>query len=567
MARGTIVRMRRYALLPAFVVLASSASAAAAPKAITGKLTKSGYTVIALGADRAASVVVGSHGFSLRPPARAVTLHLRAPDGTYAGPIVVGGSAKLSVLGVKAGARLGTVRVRAGYAVLARRLAASSLDRRFTARARGGIPIGAGKLGLVSVKLPRTGAPGDRDRDGVPDAFDIDDDGDRILDSYDRKAPQARPLAREAQGSLGHPFANGGFFTVTTRLFGSASQAVNADAGSTEDQIAAAEQSLLMADIMWRGVDPDSAELDCGALIYCRAGGTGRFERGQWAHPDFNPNDPRASALAFPECCDTDKDGLGSFTVSASGGPTSDENARMQLYPGATADEIRAGDVLIERATINGAPMESASSMGYVFSTYPVVASYDDGQGDATTFSYPLPPESQCGPQSPLSCPQPARAGADGHVVLDLRFARPQRLRLAGDPGSGRWIDVGGLAYAVKAWQQREVPGPGTSQSGFCKADSYTKTDPALTPIAEVPLSGFGGDTAGSVLGDTAPDRPASSSNTFTNTLDVTRCLAALGLDINSTRRFMLTIEAWAISATDTAQTGSANSSVQFRLQ
>lgn len=559
--------MRRSALLTAFLVLASAGPAAAAPKPITGKLSRSGYTVIALGADRrAASVVVKSHSFTLRPPAAGVTLHLRAPDGSYAGPIVVGGNAKLGVLGVKAGARLGTVRVRGGYATLARRLPARSLDTRFTARARRGVPIGAGRLGLVSVKLPRTGAPGDRDRDGIPDAFDIDDDGDRILDSYDRKAPKTRPSARASQGSLGHGFKDGSFFRINTRMFGTASKAVNADAGSTDEQIAAAEQNNLMLGIMWMGVDPGSAELDCGALIYCRAGGTGRFERGQWAHPDYNPNDPRASAPAFPECCDADHDGFGSFTVSNSGGPTVAGLDRMELYPGATADQIRAGDVLIERATINGAPMQSASTMGYVFSTFPVIASYDDGQGDTTAFSYPLPAESRCGPQSPLSCPQPVRARADGHVVLDLRFSRPQRLRTAGDPGTGRWMDVGGLAYAVSVWQRATMPGtPGPG--GFCKADSYTKTDPSLKPLADAPPSAFGPNTAGSLFGDTAPDRPASTTNSFANALDVTRCLSALGLDIHSSPGFSLTIEAWAISAAGAGPPGSAHSTVAFQLQ
>ena len=38
-----------------------------------------------------------------------VTLHLRAPNGTYAGPIVVGRrkKGKRAIVGVKAGARLG----------------------------------------------------------------------------------------------------------------------------------------------------------------------------------------------------------------------------------------------------------------------------------------------------------------------------------------------------------------------------------------------------------------------------------------------------------------------------
>ena len=50
--------------------------------------------------------------------------------------------------------------------------------------------------------------------------------------------------------------------------------------------------------------------------------------------------------------------------------------------PGATADQERAGDVLIARGTQNGTPVEYAASVGSVYTSFPVVASYDDGQGD-----------------------------------------------------------------------------------------------------------------------------------------------------------------------------------------
>ena len=55
---------------------------------ISGSLSKSGYTLIALDESGAATTRrIKGHRFKLRPPSAEVTLHLRAPNGTYAGPI------------------------------------------------------------------------------------------------------------------------------------------------------------------------------------------------------------------------------------------------------------------------------------------------------------------------------------------------------------------------------------------------------------------------------------------------------------------------------------------------
>src|SRR4051794_13416260 len=74
-----------------FALLAASSPSAAAPRRITGKLSRAGLTVIAVAADgKATSVRAAGAAFRLRPPATRVTLHLRGRDGRYAGPIVVG---------------------------------------------------------------------------------------------------------------------------------------------------------------------------------------------------------------------------------------------------------------------------------------------------------------------------------------------------------------------------------------------------------------------------------------------------------------------------------------------
>src|SRR2546422_8479770 len=92
-------------------LFATGAPAAARLRAISGKLSRPGYTVMALAANgRATSVRAPRGAFRLQPPGGTVTLELRAPNGTYAGPVVTGRQGQYAFVGVRAGARLGLVR-------------------------------------------------------------------------------------------------------------------------------------------------------------------------------------------------------------------------------------------------------------------------------------------------------------------------------------------------------------------------------------------------------------------------------------------------------------------------
>lgn len=91
------IQLRRFpwrlgvlSLVALLALHAASATATAAPKRITGKLSKAGYSVIAVAASGEGEAVQATPRFKLRPPAKRVSLHLQTPDGVYAGPIVVG---------------------------------------------------------------------------------------------------------------------------------------------------------------------------------------------------------------------------------------------------------------------------------------------------------------------------------------------------------------------------------------------------------------------------------------------------------------------------------------------
>ena len=206
---ASTLRLGTPCAVAALALLVAGVPAAAAPKRISGKLSKPGYAVIAVAANGKGKVSAAartSRRFSLRPPAKRVTLHLRNRDGGYAGPIVVGASKSGSraIVGVKAGTRLGLVRVdsRKGHGAV-RELAKKRVDERRWARAKKGVPIGAGKFGLVRSSVARRRAPpGDIDADGIADPLDIDANGNLVLDRYERRAVRGAAARGRAHAAL-----------------------------------------------------------------------------------------------------------------------------------------------------------------------------------------------------------------------------------------------------------------------------------------------------------------------------------------------------------------------------
>jgi hypothetical protein len=178
------------ALTTALVLgLLGFAPAAQGRARIRGELDRAGFTVVALAADGSSRSARGGR-FSIDPPARVVTLQIRAPGGGYFGPLVAKGKGARVVVGIRAGARLGKIRILEGLARPVRQPRRKWLDASRTAVARKGVPIGAGRRGYVSARGRGGVGPGhDRDGDGIPGAYDVDDDGDLVPDA---KEPQRR---------------------------------------------------------------------------------------------------------------------------------------------------------------------------------------------------------------------------------------------------------------------------------------------------------------------------------------------------------------------------------------
>ena len=507
-------------------VALASGGRAATPKPITGKLSKAGYTLIALApSGRATSVRVRSRNFRLVPPTSVVTLHLRAPTGRYAGPVVVGKRGKRAVVGVKAGAKLGTVKVHGSYGRVTKRLPKKHLNARQYARTRKGIPIGAGVYGFVSVSgVPPSSSqapPGvDRDLDGVPNALDIDDDGDLRLDNFDQPSGPAAPQQET--------------FPLNSALVLHMADTANVHAGP----LSAAEVDAVLATwgtLLLRMKSGDSVELDCGGLPYCSPGGTGRL--------GFSPGEPE-----FPECCDSDADGYGTLTA-----PPGVFATDFFLHHGATTAQVRTGDVLIQRVTTGGVETQFPATLQSVFATVPALAAYNDGQGNTATLSYPVAPPGSPGGGGPGTFGNglPVKAGGNGNVVVALTFWRPQRGPIP--PETAEWVDIGRLTYEAAIGCVPELPEPQRCAQKVCPQDAFSTTEPGWTPSTLPSFRGGG-------LTDPAADSPANPANTFTYSLNLTRCLAANGLGWTPGQQYE-------VNLTGTNQADFAQQKVFFKLQ
>lgn len=533
----------------AFVALALLLAASAAPadaarqKPIKGNLTASGYTLIALSTNgKVTTKRVGSGRFSLRPPSRVVTLHLRGRGGFYAGPIVVGTrkGGRRAVVGVRAGAGLGEIEILAdeGFARTASKPPRRAVDRRRIARARKGVPIGADVFGWVRSKPPGRPPTGDRDFDGIPDRLDIDDDGDRVLDKVDRSGRRrGKAAAVTTEDPLG----------LATGLGVPLHSTPNVHTGASDAEIDQFSRDLgyIIMDIRF-GVS--AVELDCGppvpvGLSYCAMGGTAVNDNG-------NP---------FPECCDDDGDGFGTMVPS----DVQQDYQNFAFDHRSTSTQITTGKYLLQHITQSGdesqCPSDTdpdcvsySSLMQFAFTTTPALKSFDDGPGGRVPISYPVDfDEPGNEPNNPIRVS--ARSGGD--VILDLTLWRPQR-RPTSDAECGNvpgcaltdWLDMGGLVH-------------------FATGNRVEGGDPAVCPKEGAysdPSAGLqafeleAGESGGFL--DTTGAREADPTNTLSYRVNLTKCLETKGISfgVNQTRAFSFqasppTDPASGLTGTDTA--------------
>ena len=472
------------------------------------------HTVVAQSGDGAAATVRASP-FELIPAAGRFTLQIRGADGSYQGPVVAAGSGRRVVVGFREGARLGDIVQRDGYWVLRRRLPGRFQDRRRTARARNGAPIGARALGLVgTVATGQTGRGQDQDADGIPNTFDVDVDGDRVLNNVD--------VQRHTTLSPTSPYRVAWLLSVGLKqsfladqmglTHGVAGFALNQNAKpatATTEQFeglrdAAAKIRGMLVFTLPRG--DEVLELDCGGLTYCSG-------------PTSTGRDITQFRL-FPRDFDRDHDGFG--TMEATTLPLNPQRDGIgvgeRLSPSAKVfvlkpmaehfGDVAAGDTFIERISRAGKEVSQQPVMlNYTFGTVPALAAWTDGTQQATV-SYPVPSAGEGLTGNPYRSPQYPNG------TLTFTIWRPQRRAFPAAGERGDWIDVGHLLYSAAGF----LEGLGGDRVWTCPASAYSTADPHLRVEA-----------AG--LRDLRGDGPVDPAQTLTFSVDVGACLRHSGID------------------------------------
>jgi hypothetical protein len=258
----------------ALALLSFAPVADARRPAIEGRVAGSGYQVVALSPDGRSRAVRARRDFEVVPPARTVTLHLRSRDGVYLGPVVIAGRGKRAIVRVRAGARLGTIAVRGSYGLVLKEPRRRWRGRGRPARANDGTPIGVGRLGLVRSTPRGPVGPGhDRDADGIPGLWDVDDDGDLTPDTAEDR-PGRRGSGLRSAGGLAacvQPLCSGRISLGASGL----------DDMNTELWIALVAALLAAASLGWqlgaalgrRRRDRIEVEVRLGLPVYSQGGG------------------------------------------------------------------------------------------------------------------------------------------------------------------------------------------------------------------------------------------------------------------------------------------------------
>lgn len=484
-------------------------------RAIFGNVRGSGHhTVVAQSGDGAAATVRASP-FELIPNAGRFTLQIRGADGSYQGPVVAAGSGRRVVVGFREGAKLGDVVQRNGFWVLRRPLKRRFQDRSRTARARKGRPIGARSLGLVrTTSSGKTGRGQDADRDGIPNTFDVDVDGDRILNNVDP--------ARRTTFSPSSPYRVAWLLSVGLKQSflaedmglaqGVAGFALNQNAKPPTMTTAQFENLRDIAGRI-RGMllftlprGDESLELDCGGLSYCSGpNSTGRditqfrlFPRDFDAdHNGFGTMEPTTLPL------NPQRDGIG---VSERLSPS----AKVFALKPTTAHfgDVAAGDTFIERVSRAGKEVSRQPVMlNYTFGTVPALKAWSDGTRQVSV-NYPVPRGNEGTSETPFRSQQYPNGS------LTFTVWRPQRRSFPAARETGDWIDVGRLLYSAAGF----LEGSGGDRVWSCPTSAYTTSDPNLR------LEPDG-------LRDLRDDSALDPAKTLTFTVNVGECLRHSGID------------------------------------
>jgi hypothetical protein len=289
---------------------------------------------------------------------------------------------------------------------------------------------------------------GDADDDGIPNAFDVNDDGDAVLDSADTSTPAPKVAADDGTTTCGavdfeiftnYKATQGGFAGTINAYAPGAFKATKENIASTITKT----MSMVFSPIsqvcgsavtrsFLKGIDVAYAPTE-----YVELGkpcGTGDY---QWI-------------IGAGKMCGTDASGFSfgsAYTFGATDLPTGQDTFSMKVE------------------TADGKSYEFTSSPGFVFVTHPMFIAYSNDGTNYTNIDYT---KSTIGPDG-ARITEPTISVTQSQTLY-LKVYRPQRLAMDGE--TGEFYDLGGFKFTP------DIPN-GNPSVGKC--DALTSTDTSMT--------------------------------------------------------------------------------------
>ena len=319
---------------------------------------------------------------------------------------------------------------------------------------------GQPNAGQPNVGTPNSGQPtqqgavinkddtlgGDKDDDGIPNAFDVNDDGDAVLDSADTSTPA--PKVAVDDGTKDCSAVDFKIFTNYKATQGGYAGTINAYAPgafkATKENIASTitkSMTMVFSPITQVcGSNVVTTELKGNGVAYAPtdyvtlSGGVCNTGDYQWAIGQGFICPGAANKTAF-----------GGYTFTGSDLPTGQDTFTMRV------------------TTADAKSYEFTSSIGFVFVTHPMFVEYST---DGTNFTKVDYNNSTPGPDG-ARITEPTISVAQAQTLY-LKVLRPQRLAMDGE--AGEFYDLGGFKYTP------DIP----NISGVGKCDAMTVTDSGM---------------------------------------------------------------------------------------
>lgn len=499
------------AVVATFMVLAASAlpaQAAGVKYQVTGKIFGAKGKTVMLIADT--GKVLGSQAITKSPSTLKITSNsttsnlsgatlqiVTTSGGDYYGPVVLGWSSKSKVytqFGTKPTSKgkynVGDLSVKKitslqGYAKAAKSLSVSKKQvKNSVVKAANYKPVGVGTYGKApggtnaqaflsnlrnfngsslvgdfdvqnAIADDQKFDGGDADGDGLPNAFDVNDDGDGKLDQAEDQNQQIAPTPEllqkncEAQASF-NIFTN--FKSTAQNFAGNLNYYGTGEFEATDERIANA-----LTNTMSIVMQPIASV--CGSnVVRSEFKGVGTLPYAPADYVDIS-SVPTGPGTTGDYQWTVGNGKIGNTTI-----------AGLAPFTFTSPKQISGQDVLMQRVTTaDGKVYEFAGTMGFVFVTHPVPLRYStDGtnftditfSGNRATYGSTV----NNGPNSETNFIPLTQS-----TTLSVKFAVPQRLAIDGETGS--YWDLGNMTYTP------DIPNGFGGGQGPGKCDLLSRTD------------------------------------------------------------------------------------------